>query len=148
MVVNRSSSAATQNRVTYSSRPVGITALCLFFLFGTVMSGLAAVMLLFPGSVLERLWRLNLDARADLTSMGLWAVVLMGIVCLACCTAALGLRRCKRWGYRAALAILSINLAGDTINFLIAHDWRTLIGLPIGGAMIAYLVRKRQVFSP
>src|SRR5271157_934216 len=39
-----------QNQMNYPSRPPGITALCFFFLFGTVMSGLAAVMLLFPGS--------------------------------------------------------------------------------------------------
>jgi len=45
--------------MTHPSRPSGITALSTFFLFGTVISGLAAVMLLFPGSVLEPLWRLN-----------------------------------------------------------------------------------------
>ena len=38
-------------------RPSGITALTLFFVvFGTVMSGLTAVMLSFPGSVIEPLW--------------------------------------------------------------------------------------------
>jgi len=37
------------------TRPIGIIALSLFFVFGSVMSGLAAVMLLSPGSVLEPL---------------------------------------------------------------------------------------------
>jgi hypothetical protein len=37
-------------------RPPGITALALFFVFGTVMSGLTAVMLSFPRSVIEPLW--------------------------------------------------------------------------------------------
>ncbi len=46
--------------MTHASRPPGITALSFFFLFGTVMSGLASLTLLFPGSVLEPLWRLNL----------------------------------------------------------------------------------------
>jgi len=62
--------------------------------------------------------------------------------------AALGLQRCKRWGYWTALAILCINLAGDTTNAVIAHDWRTLIGLPIGGAMVVYLLTKRSAFAP
>ena len=60
--------------------------------------------------------------------MGVWAVLLMGVVCVACGSAALGLLRCKRWGYRTALVILTINLAGDTTNAVVAHDWRTLIG--------------------
>jgi len=32
------------------------------------------------------------------------------------------------------------------MNALIANDWRTLIGLPIGGAMLVYLLKKRRVF--
>ena len=32
------------------SRPVAVTAISLFFFFGTLMSGLAALLLLFPGS--------------------------------------------------------------------------------------------------
>jgi hypothetical protein len=35
---------------------------------------------------------------------------------------------------------LGINLVGDTTNTVVSHDWRTLIGLPIGGAMIFYLL--------
>jgi len=132
--------------MTHPSRPPGITALSFFFLFGTVMSGLATVMLLMPGSVLEPLWRLNPHARDGLAAMGLWSVLLMAVVCVACGIAILGLRRCKRWGYWVALSILTINLAGDTANAVIAHDWRTLIGLPIGGAMIAYLLTNRSVF--
>jgi hypothetical protein len=133
--------------MTSPRRPTGIAALCCFFLFGAVMSGLAAVLLLFPGSVLEPLWRLNPRAREGLAAMGLWAVLLMAAVCLACGAAALGLRRCKRWGYWMALAILTVNLVCDTANALIAHDWRILIGLPISGAMIVYLLKKRSTFA-
>lgn len=134
--------------MTHPSRPHGITALGLFFVFGAVMSGLAAVMLLSPGSALEPLWRLNSCAREGFAAMGLWGVLLMVTVCLVCGMAALGVLRCRRWGYWMALAILSINLAGDTANAVIAHDWHTLVGLPIGGAMIVYLLSKRNAFTP
>lgn len=129
-------------------RPPGITALGLFFMFGAVMSGLAAVMLLTPGGVLEPLWRLNSRGHEGFAIMGMWAVFLMATVCVACGVAALGVLRRRRWGYRTALAILSINLAGDTANAVIAHDWHTLIGLPIGGAMVVYLLMKRNTFTP
>ena len=134
--------------MTYPNRPPGINALGLFFLFGAVISGLAAVMLMFPGTVLEPLWRLNPRAHEGFAAMGLWAVFLMLVVSGACATAVLGLRRCKRWGYWMALAILSIDIAGDATHAMIAHDWRVLIGLPIGGAMVVYLVTKRSVFGP
>ena len=108
------------------------------------MSALAALMLLFPGSVLESLWQLNPRAKEGFAALGTWAVLLMASVCSACAAAAVGLWRCARWGYWMALLILSINLLGDTINAIVLRDWRTIIGLPIGGLMIIYLVRTRN----
>jgi hypothetical protein len=43
--------------------------------------------------------------------------------------------------------MLSINMLSDAINAFVLHDLRTLIGLPIGGAVIWYLLRKRDEFS-
>ena len=121
-------------------RPLGITAIAGFFCFGACMSGLAAVMLLFPGGPLDVLWRINPRGHEGFAVMGGWAVLLMVLVCAACIAAAAGLWRCKRWGLFVAIAILSVNLLGDTINAFVLRDWRTLIGLPIGGAMILYLL--------
>jgi hypothetical protein len=39
------------------------------------------------------------DAAVGLAAMGVWAVLLMAVVCVACGSAALGLLRFKRWGY-------------------------------------------------
>jgi len=128
------------------TRPAGVTAISLFFVFGTVMSGLAGTMLLFPGSALDELWRVNPHAREGFTAIGAWAILLMGVVCVACATAAIGLWRCARWGYFTALIILVINLTGDSLNAVMLHDWRTLIGLPVGGLMIWFLVKNRSVF--
>jgi hypothetical protein len=60
----------------------------------------------------------------------------------ACCFAAVGLWSRARWGYQLALLLLGINLVGDVSNALIRGDLRTLIGLPIGGLLIAYLLSK------
>lgn len=133
--------------MTSASRPAGITALSLFFVFGTVMSGLAVFMLLFPGGVLEPLGRLNPRARDGLTAMGVWALLLMSLVSVACAAAALGLWHRTRWGLWTAITILSLNLAGDAANAAIARDWRTLIGLPVGGFMLLYLLIQRRVFD-
>src|SRR5215813_11690853 len=123
-----------------TDRPLGVTLLAIFFLFGTVMAALTALMVAFPGSNLDFLWRLNPRAHLGFAALGLWAVLLMVVVATACATAALGLWRCARWGYIAAVAILAVNLLGDAINAGIGHDWRILIGIPIGSVMVIYLV--------
>ena len=123
--------------------PLGVRLLVLFFSFGTIMCVLTILGLLFPGSVLEPMWRLNPDAHAAFRSLGRWSIVLMLIVGTACASAAIGLAGRKRWGWQVAIAVLAVNLLGDTINAIARHDFRTLIGIPIGGALILYLMSKR-----
>jgi hypothetical protein len=127
-------------------RAVGVRLVGAFFIFGTLAAGVAMVLLLFPGTALEPLWRLNPRAREGFAQMGPWAVLLMLGVSAACAAAAVGLWRQTRWGLWTAVAILAMNLAGDTVNALMTHDYRALIGLPIGGCMILYLLAERHVF--
>lgn len=110
-----------------------------FFAFGATMCGLTIALLLFPGSVFDSLWRLNPEAHSAFQSFGGWAILLMLGVGLGCALAAIGLWNGARWGVRLAVLILSVNILGDLINVLLRHDYRALIGLPVGGAMIFYL---------
>jgi hypothetical protein len=114
-----------------------------FFGFGTAMCALTMTLLLFPGTKFDLLWRLNSDARLAFQSLGSSSFVIMPIVGAACTAAAIGLWRGTVWGVRLALIILSLNIVGDLINVFLRHDYRALIGLPIGGAMIVYLARYR-----
>ena len=117
--------------------------LTVFFAFGALMSSVTALALVAPGKWSEQLWRLNPPARVGLEAMGRWAVPLMLSVALACAGAAVGLWRGERWGHRLAVAVLGVNLAGDLANTILRGDRRTLIGLPIGGAMLLYLLSRR-----
>ena len=117
-------------------------ALSLFFAAGTVPSLASAVAILFPGEWSEAMWRLKPEAQQDFARMGGWAAPLMILVAVACASAAVGLWIRRRWGYRIAVGLLSVNLVGDVLNGLVRGDWRTLIGVPIGGAMLAYLLRR------
>ena len=126
------------------TRPIGITALSIFFLFGASMSLIASVSLLFPGSFLEPMWLLNPRAREGFTSIGVWAVVLMCAVCVACALAAMSLWQGARWGYLLAVALLVVNLLGDVTNVVTGTEPRAVVGIPIVLAIIAYL-RSRQV---
>ncbi len=107
------------------------------------MSGLAGLALLLPSSGLERIWRLNPQAHVELSEFGAWAIALMGMVCVACALSARGLVKRCAWGLYLAIGVLTANLVGDAANAVLRDDLRTLIGLPIGGLLIAYLLRPR-----
>jgi len=112
----------------------------LFFVFGATMCTLTIVLLLFPGTALDSLWRLNPEAHLAFQSFGKWSVVLMLVIGTGCAFAAIGLWQDTLWGRRLALIILLLNILGDLVNAFVRHDFRALIGLPIGGAMIVFLL--------
>ncbi|MFL6567686.1 MAG: hypothetical protein ACJ8LI_00845 [Chthoniobacterales bacterium] len=124
-------------------RPLVIYALIALFWFGVAMSLLTAFLLLFPATPLDVLWRIKPEAKGDLVVFGYAAVLLMLIVAIACAFAAVGVTSRAEWGRLTAMAILSANLFGDCINATLRNDLRTLIGLPIAGALIWYLVSAR-----
>ncbi|HEU0272962.1 MAG TPA: hypothetical protein VFQ83_00345 [Candidatus Udaeobacter sp.] len=110
-----------------------------FFAFGATMCFLTVVLLVFSGTNLDWLWSLNPEARVAFRSLGNWSIVLMSFVGSGCALAAIGLCRGTVWGIRLGMAILLINLIGDLVNAVTRRDYRSLIGLPIAGAMIFYL---------
>ena len=124
--------------------PLGIKLLAAFFAFGAAICLLTIGMLAFPGGALDFLWRLNPDAQIAFQKIGKLSILLMTVVGAACALAAIGLARRARWGIPLALAILTVNLVGDTLNSFVRHDLRTLIGLPIGAVMIVYLLSARR----
>ena len=123
-------------------RSLGTTLLVIFFAAGALICLVTMLALAFPGGFLEPIWRLKPEARVEFQQMGRWSIALMAVVGAACGLAAIGLARNAEWGRRLAIGVLAVNLIGDTLNATLRHDPITLIGLPIGGLMIWYLVRK------
>jgi hypothetical protein len=105
------------------------------------MCFLTIVLLVFPGTKLDLLWNLNPEARVAFQSFGSWSILLMLAVGIGCALAAIGLWCGTLFGVRLGLAILVLNMIGDLVNAVTRHDYRTLIGVPIAGAMIFYLAR-------
>lgn len=130
-------------------RDLGVSFLTAFATFGTLVSTLTCVALLFPGGWLEPMWRLNPPAHTQFLAMGNGAILLMVVVAIGCALVARGLWIGAEWGRRLAVGGLVVNLIGDLANAIFRGDLRTLIGLPIGGAMIAYLLsaRAKSYFS-
>jgi hypothetical protein len=126
-------------------RTVGRILLVIFFAAGALISLVVMLALVFPGSDLESVWRLKPEAQTQFQTIGRGAsAALMAIVATGCGFAAVGLARNTEWGRRLAIGILTINLIGDSLNALL-RDAKTLIGLPIGGLMILFLVRTKRL---
>lgn len=119
-----------------------------FFAFGVSMCVLTIALLLFPGTALDELWRLNPDARTVFQAIGGWSIAIMLLVGTACLIAAIGLWRGTLWGTRVAILILVVNMIGDLSDALLNCNFRTLIGLPIAAAMIVYLARSEKLCAP
>ena len=64
----------------------------------------------------------------------------MLIVAGACALSAIGLWNSAWWGHRLALVVLTVSMVGDATNALARHELRTLVGLPVASAVIAYLL--------
>ena len=129
--------ATGQNEIV--RRPIGITALGGFFVFGTLASGLAVLLLIFPGGPLEPVWHINPRGHEGFVRMGGWAFVLLVPVCLACAVTALGLFQGRRWGYRLAITLLLLNLTGDVVNVAMGSERRAILGLPVAALLLWYL---------
>ena len=130
-------------KTTGTRRPRLITALSIFFMLGAVISLTASISLLRPNSFLEWMWRLNPRAHQHLSSLGLWAVALLGSVSLFCAAAAIGLWRESRWGYGIAIGLMVINLIGDVTNVVLGTEPRAIVGVPIAAAILIYLIHNR-----
>lgn len=124
-------------------RPVGVTALSIFFLAGAAISLTASLSLLRPNSFLESMWRLNPRAHENLSSQGLWSVLLMATVSVFCAAAAIGLWCGSRWGRWLAIGLIATNLIGSITNVLLGTEPRALVGIPIAAAILLYLLSKR-----
>ena len=127
------------------NRSVGIVLLVLFFAAGALICLVTTLALAFPGSLLDSIWRLKPEARVQFQEIGRGAsILLMALVSVACGLSAIGLARDAQWGRWLAIAVLVVNVVGDSLNALLRHDPKTLIGLPIGGLMILYLLVVRR----
>jgi hypothetical protein len=132
------------NGIEPRRRSVGTTLLVIFFAAGALICLVTMLALAFPGGLLEPIWRLKPEARVEFQKMGSASVVLMAVVGGACGLAPFGLSRNAEWGRRLAIGVLAVNPVGDSLNALLRHDAKTLMGLPIGGLMILYLLKKQR----
>lgn len=124
-------------------RPLVVTLLIILFAIGSVASLISVITLMFPGSFLDAVWRVNPHAHEGFTRIGGWSVVLMSTVFVACLLTAIGLWRGLAFGYWMAMVMLIANLTGDAINVIAGSERRAIAGIPIALLLLLLLMRRK-----
>lgn len=124
------------------AKPVpGITAFGAFLLFGMSMASLAGTTFVWRGTFLDRIWTLNPTAYRQLVPWGRSVGAAFLLLAVALGAAAVGWFRRRLWGWRLAVAVIVIQIIGDTVNLLRGDFVRGLIGIVFAGALMIYLLR-------
>jgi hypothetical protein len=120
----------------------GLSVVTAFLVFAALMAAFIGVLLLFPGSLLESVWRLNPDARSAFQSMGRLSSLLLFVVGTVACGGALGIYRRRKWGWWLAILLFSVNIVGDAISLIVmGRILQGASGLLISASFLVYLTQ-------
>ena len=127
--------------VKRSNHSFGLTAMAVFLVFGATMATLAGITLLFPGSFLDPIWRLNPEAGEQLRQLGPGIGIAFLGLGAAMVAAAIGWIRRRFWGWALAVIIIASQVLGDLVNAVRGEFWKGAVGVVIASALLVYLVR-------
>jgi hypothetical protein len=128
----------------------GVSVVTLFLVFAALMAVFVGTLLLFPGKLLEFLWRFNPEARTAFQSLGWPSSVLLFLVGAVAGGAAVGIRRRRIWGWWVAVLLFAVNACGDAVSlFMMGRAVQGAAGVLISGLFLLYLLqpRVRRQFS-
>jgi hypothetical protein len=125
------------------SKPVSVAIVAGFLWIAMLIALAVGVALLFPGTILDRMWAYNEPAHtAFQTAARILGIgfLIFGFVLGA---TALGLRSGRRWAWRLAILIFALNGVGDLFGLLATRNLlRGVSGLVIAIGFLAVLLRR------
>jgi len=129
--------------VKRNNNDFGLITMGAFLLFGATMATLAGITLLFPGTVLDPVWRLNPVASEHLHQLG--PVVAIAFIALAVVmlVVAIGWMKRRFWAWALAVVIIASQVVGDLGNAIRGQYLQGAAGVVIAGALLLYLLQPK-----
>lgn len=121
--------------------PRGLAAMGIFLCCGAVLASLAGVTLVWRGTFLDSIWKLNPRAYAELAPLGKapgLGFLLLGA--LLAVTAGGWFQR-RLWGWWLAVAMMATQTLGGFLHILAARFLEGAVGLIIPGLILLYLLQ-------
>ena len=119
----------------------GFMAFGIFLFFGAAMALLAAVTLLFPGTILDRSWGLNPRGHQQLALIGRPAGLFFLLLCGVLLSAAIGWFRRQRWAWWLAISVIGLQMIGNIGSVAAGQSLSGMVGATIAAALLVYLTR-------
>lgn len=124
-------------------KPAAIHWVATFLWLAAGIAFAVGVSLQFPGTVLDRMWRLNPPAYATFHPAARLAGGALFALSLAVGATAGGFSRCRPWAWWAAAAIFATSAAGDLCSLAAGGGlFRTISGAAISTAFLLLLFRR------
>jgi hypothetical protein len=107
-----------------------------FLVFGCCMAALAGTMLVWPGTVLDKVWTLNQPAHKALAPAGNFLGPLFFLLSVSLAIAVVGWFKHRVWDWRMTVLIISTQVIGDFVNLMRGDLLRGGTGLVIASALL------------
>ena len=126
-----------------TSNDFGLIAMGAFLLFAATMATLAGFTLLFPGTILDPVWKLNPVASEQLHQLG--PVVAIAFIALAVVmlVVAIGWMKRRFWSWALAVVIIASQVVGALGNAIRGQYLQGAIGVLIAGVLLIYLLQPK-----
>jgi xanthine/uracil permease len=123
-------------------RPKAIMVIAAFLFAATIVALVVGESLLFPNTLLDKLWKFNPEGAALFHSIGRLSGVFLLALGVGTFFAALGLLRGQRWAWWFGVVLFAIDACGDIISYLLTHNaLRSLSGAIVSGTFLFFLCR-------
>ena len=124
-------------------RPAAVPIVAGFLFAASAIAAVVGCSLLFPGTLLDRLWELNKPGAAAFRALGRASGVLLLVLGAGTLGAAFGLLQHKTWAWWFAVVLFAVNAAGDAVGLVLTGDWlRSASGILISSAFLYALTRR------
>ena len=127
----------------------GFIAVGLFLFFAASTASFGGLTLIFPGTILDRAWKLNPRAYAELVAEGRIAGVPFLFLAFILALAGVGWFRHRWWAWYLAFVMVGTQVLANLISIFVGYFFRGSAGLVIASALLLYLARPtiRAVFT-